>query len=62
MGRLVCDRVAGRLGMELRFTWLGGSRILDRAVARAGELLDYRPSLGGADVPALAWAALRWRS
>jgi len=60
-GRLVCDRVTGRLGLELRFTWLGGSRILDRAAARVGDLLEYRPSLGGGDLPALAWAALRWR-
>ena len=30
-GRAVCDRVGGRLRLELRFTWLGGMRILDRA-------------------------------
>ena len=29
-GRAVCDGVRGRLRFELRFTWLGGSRILDR--------------------------------
>src|SRR5262245_64688454 len=35
-GRHVCDGVRGRLRYELRFTWLGGRRILERvAAARA---------------------------
>src|SRR5262245_48359448 len=35
-GRVVCDGVRGRLRYELRFTWLGGRRILERvAAARA---------------------------
>ena len=29
-GRAVCDGVAGRLGLELRLTWLAGRRIIDR--------------------------------
>src|SRR5438477_4412471 len=29
-GRAVCDGVRGRLRAELRFTWLGGMRILER--------------------------------
>ena len=29
-GRPVCDAVRGRLRYELRATWLGGMRILDR--------------------------------
>ena len=29
-GRPVCDGVSGRLRYELRATWLGGTRILDR--------------------------------
>src|SRR3954454_6036061 len=29
-GRAACDAVRGRLRIELRLTWLGGSRILDR--------------------------------
>ena len=29
-GRPVCDGVTGRLRYELRATWLGGMRILDR--------------------------------
>jgi len=29
-GRAVCDGLGGRLRYELRLTWLGGVRILDR--------------------------------
>ena len=32
-GRPLCDAVRGRLGYELRATWLGGTRILDRLEA-----------------------------
>jgi squalene synthase HpnC len=30
LGRAVCDGVRGRLRLELRLTWLGGRRVLDR--------------------------------
>jgi squalene synthase HpnC len=59
-GRQVCDGVAGRLGIELRFTWLGGSRILDRVERSRNRLLSHRPTLGPADVPWLLWRAARW--
>ncbi len=59
-GRSVCDAVGGRLRLELRFTWLGGSRVLDRADAVRSALLVVRPTLGVRDLPALAWQALRW--
>ena len=59
-GRGVCDGVRGRLRLELRFTWLGGMRILERVEARRGDLLHYRPSLGAADAPLLVYRALRW--
>jgi squalene synthase HpnC len=59
-GRFVCDAVGGRLRLELRFTWLGGSRILDRCDARRSTLLAVRPTLGVRDLPALAWEAIRW--
>jgi squalene synthase HpnC len=61
-GRLVCDRVRGRLRLELRFTWLGGRRILDRVQRRPADLLHERPALGVADLPALLWAAARWKA
>jgi squalene synthase HpnC len=59
-GRLVCDAVRGRLRFELRLTWLGGRRILDRVARSRTHLLHERPTLGGADVPALLWRAARW--
>ena len=59
-GRAVCDGVRGRLGFELRFTWLGGRRILDRVDRRHRELMNGRPTLGVADAPVLLWQAARW--
>ena len=60
-GRGVCDGTRGRLRYELRLTWLGGRRILDRIGAERGRLLQYRPVLGAADVPGLAWRFSTWR-
>jgi phytoene/squalene synthetase len=59
-GRAVCDGVHGRLRLELRFTWLGGRRILDRVAEHRHDVLTHRPSLGAADVPRLLWQAARW--
>ena len=60
-GRAVCDGVRGRLRAELRFTWLGGSRILDCVERGRFDLLDRRPALGVADVPILLLRAAVWR-
>lgn len=60
-GREVCDLVRGRLRVELRFTWLGGMRVLDRVHQGRFDAFRRRPALGAADVPALAWRALVWR-
>jgi len=46
---------------ELRLTWLGGSRILDRVEHGRFRLVDRRPTLRLADVPLLTWRALAWR-
>ncbi len=59
-GRPVCDAVSGRLRWELRVTWLGGSRILDKVEAVGFDVFRRRPSLGAADLPFLLWNALRW--
>jgi squalene synthase HpnC len=59
-GRAVCDGVRGRLRYELRLTWLGGRRVLDRVASRRLELLHDRPTLGALDLPSLAWQAVRW--
>jgi squalene synthase HpnC len=60
-GRRVCDATRGRLRYELRLTWLGGRRILDRVDAQRAALLRQRPVLGAADVPALAWHLSTWK-
>ena len=59
LGRAVCDGVRGRLRAELRFTWLGGRRILERA-SREPDLLHHRPKLGAADIPSILLGATRW--
>jgi hydroxysqualene synthase len=61
-GRPVCDGVEGRLRYELRFTWLGGRRILDRLEAAGFDVFAARPTLGAADLASLAWRAVAWRS
>jgi squalene synthase HpnC len=60
-GRAVCDGVGGRLGAELRFTHVGGARILERVERARLSLLDYRPTLGRGDVPRLLWRVVRWK-
>ena len=61
-GRMVCDRVSGRLRFELRFTWLGGRRILSRLERDDFDVFLRRPALRGADLPALLWQAMIWRT
>jgi phytoene synthase len=60
-GRAVCDGLNGRLRYELRLTWLGGMRILDRLERAGFDVFTARPALGGSDVPVLVWSALSWR-
>ena len=57
---LVCDAVAGRLRYELRVTWLGGLRMLDRVDRMRQESMTRRPTLGPRDWIAISWGALRW--
>jgi squalene synthase HpnC len=59
-GKPLCDAVRGRLGYELRATWLGGTRILDRLEAAKFDVIDHRPALGAADAPWFAWRMLTW--
>lgn len=61
-GRPVCDGVGGRLRYELRATWLGGSRILDRLEAVNYDVFTSRPSLGASDAIVIASKALLWRA
>jgi squalene synthase HpnC len=54
-GRPLGDAITGRLRYELRATWLGGVRILDRLESGAD-----RPRLGLGDVPPIAWKMVTW--
>ena len=60
-GRNLCDRLPGRLGLELRLTWLGGRRILDRLERTGCDPFVRRPVLGAPDYASLLWRALLWR-
>jgi len=62
LGRGVCDGVAGRLRLELRLTWLGGTCILERVDRGRDRLLDVRPALGAGDVPRLLLRAALWNT
>lgn len=59
-GRSVCDGVEGRLRYELRATWLGGTRILDKLEAGNFDVWANRPRLTRRDVPGILWGALAW--
>ena len=61
-GLPLCDAVRGRLKYELRATWLGGTRILDRLERSEYDMIHRRPSLGLADAPWFAWRMLSWSS
>jgi squalene synthase HpnC len=60
-GRGVADGVSGRLRWELRATWLGGVRILDRLEAAGFDVFRARPTLRMPDAIAIAWRTLTWR-
>ena len=59
-GRPLCDEVSGRLRYELRATWLGGTRILDRVEEQLGADRAARPTLDLRDTPWFAWRLLTW--
>jgi hydroxysqualene synthase len=56
----VCDGVSGRLRFELRATWLGGNRILDKLEAAGFDVFAKRPTLTRADAPLILWRTMRW--
>lgn len=66
-GRGVTDVVTGRLRHELRLTWLGGMRILERLDRQARATRHERPALGARDAIVIGarwmtWSAGRGRS
>jgi hydroxysqualene synthase len=60
-GRPVCDAVRGRLRYELRATWLGGVRILDRLERAGFDVVNHRPSLRARDAFWIAPFVVAWR-
>jgi squalene synthase HpnC len=61
-GRGLPAEVRGRLRAELRLTWLGGWRILDRIETAGYDVFRRRPRLGPRDACVISWRALTWRS
>jgi phytoene synthase len=59
-GRPVCDGVRGRLRHQLRATWLGGVRILDKLERAGFDSVRSRPRLRGSDAPWFFWRLLTW--
>lgn len=59
-GRPICDRVSGRLRYELRLTWLGGTRIVERLKATSAHPRHLRPSLGVGDAWPILWRLATW--
>ena len=59
-GRPVCDGVSGRLRYELRLTWLGGTRILERLERSDFEAFANRPTLTARDIGPLVWRTASW--
>jgi squalene synthase HpnC len=59
-GRAVCDGVGGRLRFELRATWAGGRRILERVRLAGADLPVRRPVLTRRDIAGVLWQSLTW--
>jgi squalene synthase HpnC len=57
-GRPLCRALRWRLGLELSAVIAGGTRILDRIDAVAGDVFRRRPELGVADWIAVGYRAL----
>jgi squalene synthase HpnC len=61
-GKPLPDAVSGRLRYELRATWLGGVRILDKLERHRFDALHYRPALRWSDGLAVFAGTVRWRA
>src|SRR4029450_6230194 len=60
-GRPIADHVRGRLRYELRATWLGGTRILERVERADFDVVTHRAALRLPDGLVIAWRTVRWR-
>jgi squalene synthase HpnC len=59
-GRPLCDAVRGRLRWELRLTWQGGRRILEKIEQVDYDVFARRPRLGVADALRISRRAMMW--
>ncbi len=57
-GRPLLDHVSGRLRWELRATWFGGTRVLERLEQGRFDPVAERPRLGAADALVIGWRTL----
>lgn len=57
-GRPLLDHVRGRLRWELRATWHGGARVLERLEQGRFDPVAERPALGLADALVIGWRTL----
>jgi hypothetical protein len=60
-GEGLCQRLPGRLGLEIRLTVAGGRRILAKIRQADYNTLLVRPKLGKLDALPLLWTALTMR-
>jgi phytoene synthase len=60
-GRGIADAVNGRLRWELRATWLGGMRILDKIERSGFDVFRQRPVLSWRDIGPIGFDAIFWR-
>lgn len=58
-GKILCAKIPGRLGFELRLTWLGGTAILKKILMQKGDVLHHRPTLTKKDFFKIALQAFR---
>ncbi len=58
-GKPLCTAVTGRLGIELRVVWLGGSRILNGIEANGYDVFNKRPVITKRDKLTILFTALR---
>jgi phytoene synthase len=59
-GRPLAGEVRGRLRWELRATWLGGMRILDRLESTGFDVFKSRPVLGWTDALVIGYRMVIW--
>jgi hydroxysqualene synthase len=58
--RGLLPRIGGRLGWELRLTWLGGTRVLEQTRRSGFDVFRHRPALGAATKASLLLRACLW--